>query len=128
MSQGPYNGARRDEAEPAVVKAFEDGGATVAKVNGKDVPDLLVGYLRETHLVEVKTSNAKLRPGQAEFARRWLGSPVVVARTPAQARKWLTVWRDRAERIVFPGGGGVDAAMEDQQRLEAERRRTEDPT
>ena len=100
MSQGPYNGARRDEAEPAVVKAFEAGGATVAKINGRDVPDLLVGYLRETHLVEVKTSDAKLRRGQREFARTWLGSPVLVVRTPAQARRWLKVWSGRAASLA----------------------------
>jgi hypothetical protein len=95
---GPiYGNGRRDEAEPGVVKAFEAGGATVKKLSGKDVPDLLVGFLRETHLVEVKTNKAKLRDGQAEFARTWLGSPIVVARTPAQARKWLAVWRERRE-------------------------------
>lgn len=95
MSPAPHYGARRDEAEPEVVKAFEAGGASVAKINGKDIPDLIVGYLRETHLVEVKTNKAKLRDGQATFARTWLGSPVIVARTPAQARKWLAVWRER---------------------------------
>jgi hypothetical protein len=90
-------GGRRDDAEPAVVKAYEAGGASVKKISGKDVPDLLVGFLSETHLVEVKTNRAKLRDGQAEFARTWLGSPVVVARTPAQARKWLAVWRERPD-------------------------------
>jgi hypothetical protein len=120
MSQGPYNGARRDEAEPGVVKAFESGGATVRKLNGRDVPDLLVGFLRETHLVEVKTSNAKLRPGQAEFARTWLGSPVVVARTPAQARKWLTVWRQRVTADRAPSGGGTWQAVEDADREDAD--------
>lgn len=95
MSGPIYGNGRRDEVEPGVIKAFEAGGATVKQLSGKDVPDLLVGYLLETHLVEVKTNRAKLRDGQAQFARTWLGSPVVVARTPAQARKWLTVWRQR---------------------------------
>jgi Holliday junction resolvase len=110
-------GGRRDDAEPAVVKAFKAGGASVKKISGKDVPDLLVGYLRETHLVEVKTNKAALRKGQAEFARTWLGSPVVVARTPAQARKWLAVWRERPTE----GGGGPDQAIEDAESAEVER-------
>jgi hypothetical protein len=110
-------GGRRDDAEPGVVRAFEAGGASVKKLSGKDVPDLLVGFLMETHLVEVKTNRAQLRRGQAEFARRWLGSPVVVARTPGQARKWLAVWRERAQPRV---GGGSWAGLEEQQQKPTE--------
>jgi hypothetical protein len=117
-------GGRRDDAEPGVVKAFEAGGATVKKLSGKDVPDLLVGFLRETHLVEVKTNKAKLRDGQAEFARTWLGSPVVVARTPAQARKWLAVWRERVTRADPPPPVCWDDAVEQAER-EAHRKSVE---
>jgi hypothetical protein len=115
VSQAPHYGARRDESEAGVVRAFETGGASVKKINGKDVPDLLVGFLRETHLVECKTNRAKLRDGQVTFTRTWLGSPVIVVRTPAQARKWLAVWRERAEstRITFPRGGSWQA-LEDE--------------
>jgi Holliday junction resolvase len=118
INQRGHSG-RRDGAEPGVVKAFEAGGATVTKLSGKDIPDLLVGFLRETHLVEVKTNQAKLRDGQAEFARTWLGSPVVLARTPAQARKWLAVWRERRPtlgtvlRAEHEAGGGAWQAIED---------------
>jgi Holliday junction resolvase len=115
INQRGHSG-RRDEAEPGVVKAFESGGASVTKLSGKDIPDLLVGFLRETHLVEVKTNRAKLRDGQAEFARMWLGSPVVVARTPAQARKWLAIWRERPRE---PGGGTWQIPEDvDRERLE----------
>jgi hypothetical protein len=86
---------RRDDAEPSVVEVFEAGGATVWKIAGKDIPDLLVGYLGVNHAVEVKTSNAKLRPGQSKCHGAWTGEPPVVARTPAQARKWLRIWAER---------------------------------
>lgn len=99
MSPGPTYGARRDDSEPGIVKAFRDGGATVDYLpGGNGRPDLLVGFLRESHLVETKTNNGKLRESQKKWADEWLGSPVVVARTPAQARKWLTVWRERVTK------------------------------
>ncbi len=93
-------GGKRDDAEPEVIRAFESGGASVTKLVGKDIPDLLVGFLRETHLVEVKTDNARLRDGQKRWAETWLGSPPVVARTAAQARKWLAVWRGRVNQAA----------------------------
>jgi hypothetical protein len=120
--------AKRDDAEPGVVLAFLSDGASVDKLpGGNGRPDLLVGYRGRSHLVEVKTNRAQLRPGQKQWAERWCGEAPVVARTPAQARKWLAIWREQADstRIHFPAlapcragchcgepGGGVDAAME----------------
>ncbi len=127
---GPiYATGKRDEAEPAVVRAFENGGAMVAKLSARDLPDLLVGFLGVTHLVEVKTNRARMRNGQETFAKKWLGSPVVVARTAAQARKWLAVWRERPtlgdvlRAQQETRGGGVDQAPEDADHLAAERAR-----
>ena len=91
-------GGRRDSAEPGVKDAFEAGGADVAQLSGKDIPDLLVGYLGVNHAVEVKTNNAKLREGQRRWHQEWSGERPVVARTPAQARKWLRKWADEAKR------------------------------
>ena len=60
------------------------------------------------------------------------GSPPVVARTPAQARKWLRKWEERARvtRIEFPAGAHLpsepvtwDEDLEAQQRQVGEPRR-----
>jgi hypothetical protein len=102
------NWGRRDKAEPPIVEAFEEGGATVEQL-GTPV-DLLVGYLGETHLVECKTDRAKLTPRQQRFKKRWKGRRPVVVRTAPQARKWLAVWAERAQPRV---GGGTWQAAED---------------
>ena len=90
-----YGVRRRDTAEAGVIAALREAGATVLQLTGRDVPDLLVGFAGQTHAVEVKTNRAKLKPGQARLAAEWRGSPIAVARTPAQARKLLALWRDR---------------------------------
>jgi hypothetical protein len=87
------NTGRRDVTEPPIVKAFREGDATVEFL-GSPV-DLLVGYLGETHLVEVKTSNEGLTEEQMRFRERWKGKPPVEVRTPAQAKKWLRVWSQK---------------------------------
>jgi Holliday junction resolvase len=81
--------AKRDDAEGPVVNRLRQLGATVSRVSGKDTPDLIVGFRGLTHLAEVKTGRAKLKPGQAEFARTWRGSPVATLRTPDDATAWL---------------------------------------
>jgi hypothetical protein len=93
---GPlYGNGRRDACEPEVVKAFEEGGASVAKLSGNGLPDLLVGFMGHDHLVECKTGRAGLRTSQKSFAAVWRGGPPVVVRTAPQARRWLGVWRER---------------------------------
>lgn len=110
-----YGVRRRDAAERDVIAAFEAGGASVLQLTGRDVPDLLVGYAGQTRAVEVKTNRAKLRPGQAQLAKAWQGSPILVVRTPAQARKWLRTWAEDSKhaRIEFPRGGSWQA-LEDE--------------
>jgi hypothetical protein len=117
MSGPIYSRNRRDKSEPGVVAAFVEGGATVEKL---DRPcDLLVGYLGETHLVEVKTDNGGLTDDQMRFRERWTGKPPVEVRTPAQAKKWLRIWQERRPtlstvlRAEHEAGGGVWKAAED---------------
>ncbi len=99
---------QRDENEPKIITALKAAGASVYKVSGKRIPDLLVGYLGETFLLEVKNSAAKLpsvaigkratlpggewegfdpalRKSQAEFFRDWEGKPAVIIRTVHEA-------------------------------------------
>jgi len=102
MSGPLYGLGRRDAAEPEVIAAFRSGGASVQQLSGRDVPDLLVGYLGVTRLVEVKTNRATLKPGQRRWAETWLGEAPCVARTAPQARKLLNVWAERG-RPARPG-------------------------
>jgi hypothetical protein len=50
------------------VQALRAVGAQVWKLNDADLPDLLVMYRGKQYLPEVKTGNAKRRPGQLKFA------------------------------------------------------------
>ena len=87
---------RRDRSEPAVVEAFEAGGARVVKHSGKDEPDLFVGFAGSWHPVESKTGNEKLTEGQLRWWREVAKRRPVVARTAAQARAWLKRWDNPA--------------------------------
>jgi hypothetical protein len=120
------NTGRRDLSEPAVVDAFREGGATVVKHSGKDEPDLFVGFAGAWRPVETKTSNGKLTPGQLRWWREVAKAEPVVARTPAQAKKWLAVWRERRPtlgtvRAEHEAGGGNWAIPEDVDREDRER-------
>lgn len=92
--------AKRDENEAAIVEALEAVGATVERLSGASIPDLLVGYRGVTTLMEVKqpagakggTSHRDLLPGQAAWHAAWRGSPVAVVRTPAEALAAIGVY------------------------------------
>ena len=99
MSGPLYGLGRRDAAEPEVIKAFEEGGASVQRLSAKDCPDLAVGYLGVTHLVEVKTNHKRLREGQKRWFEGWRGEAPVIARNAPQARQWLRTWSDKATSL-----------------------------
>ena len=81
---------KRDAIHSAVVDAFKDMGLSVydAAHAGHDFPDLVIGWAGLTHLVELKTGNAPLTPGQKSFAAAWRGSPVVILRSVTEAVDW----------------------------------------
>lgn len=89
---------RRDDSEPEVVTAFLEAGATVWKLSGHNVPDLLVGFLGRSHAVEVKTGNACLTAGQLVTFNAWAGEPVQIARNAAQAKRLVRIWEVAAAR------------------------------
>ena len=100
MSLARY-AAKRDCNEQPIIDEFERLGAVVQQLSSRDVPDLLVGFLGTTHLVEVKWENAQLTPGQATWHKRWAksGERPEVVRSPAHARKCIVIWtREFAER------------------------------
>jgi hypothetical protein len=101
-----FRAAKRDDSEPEVVAAFVEGGATVWKISGANVPDLMVGFLGRTHAVEVKTGNAVLTAGQlAAFgpSGAWAGEPVQIARNGAQAKRLLRQWEVAAAALESKG-------------------------
>lgn len=85
--------ARKDVNHRLIVKALEAVGCSVVPLDQTDIPDLLVGYRRITHLLEVKrplgarggSSHSKLSPGQTRFRDTWRGRPVCVVRSVTEA-------------------------------------------
>lgn len=85
--------AKRDANEAPIVEALRAAGASVERLSGPDLPDLLVGWQGANVLLEVKreagkrggTSNRKLLPGQVAWRDAWRGRPPVIVRTPEEA-------------------------------------------
>jgi hypothetical protein len=77
--------ARRDDNENAVVEALLAVGATVHRLDETGVPDLLVGFRRQTFLIEVKGPRGKLTGDQVAWHRGWRGAAAHVVRTPTEA-------------------------------------------
>lgn len=96
--------AKRDESEPAIVKALEAVGASVQRLNAGGVPDLLVGWRGKMWLLEVKlplTARGAVQPGrhrgfahgansdmtadQLMWRRAWRGPDPIIVRTPEDA-------------------------------------------
>jgi hypothetical protein len=85
-------GAHRDAVEPAIVAELQSLGCSVQPLNGKDIPDLLVGVPLPRGggvnvLLEAKTGSAQLKPGQAKWHAAWRGSKPHVIRTAAHANR-----------------------------------------
>jgi len=70
MSLHRYD-AKRDANEPEIVKALEDKGLSVYRLN--QPLDLLVGYNKRNYLVEVKVEGKKLNKNQIKFVDGWKG-------------------------------------------------------
>lgn len=86
-----------DANQEAIVKALRGAGATVQTLQdtGGGCPDLLVGYRRQTFLLEVKRPfvsgqrmarrDVSLRATQEKWHREWNGLPVSVVHDPTEA-------------------------------------------
>jgi hypothetical protein len=64
---------RRDANERIVIDALKAVGATVLQLDGKGVPDLLVGYHGATVLIEVKNPDSKSGAKPGEIRRKGRG-------------------------------------------------------
>ncbi len=87
--------ARKDANHTEIVTALRMVGASVYVLDQKGIPDLLVGYRRATHLLEVKAplgpqggkSHSKLTPDQISFLEHWRGALPRIVRSIAEALK-----------------------------------------
>lgn len=85
----PKYAARRDANESEIIAALIAAGYSVAQINARDVPDLIVGGIMADGqpgnlLMEVKDSGGKLSDGQRRFHADWRG-PIVVVRSVEDA-------------------------------------------
>ncbi len=98
---------RRDDVEPEIVKALTQVGASVEKLevrNVQGIPDLLVGINGRTYLLEVKEEHGRawkgrgktasgLLPSQEKWWSRWKGGRPVVVTTIDEALRAIGVTR-----------------------------------
>jgi len=80
---------RRDISEPQIVETLQKAGASVHRVSGKGIPDLLIGYRGKTYLAECKTGNRKLNKNQEAFFETWKGSEPMIFRSVYDVIEWL---------------------------------------
>ncbi len=80
--------ARTDDNQEQIVRALRAVGAKVQSLAavGEGTPDLLVGFRRQSYLLEVKDgakppSARKLTPDQQVWHSSWTGLPVVIVET-----------------------------------------------
>lgn len=93
----------KDGNHDAIVRRFEALGCTVAQMHACGVPgypDVCVGAIGQTHLVEIKDpgtryGRAGLNANQTAFARDWRGSPVHVVTSEDEATALVQQWRAR---------------------------------
>ena len=86
----------RDANEPAVIAALIAIGASVTKLPGGGLPDLLVSYRGVLHLLEVKNLDSSTHAKKT--TRRGIPDPTAYL-TKAQ-RKWWLAWTGKPPVIV----------------------------
>jgi hypothetical protein len=84
IMQGGFDGVNIfDRNESEIITALRKHGASVYQL---DRPvDLLVGYDRQTYLLEVKQPGGKLTEGQCDFFDEWRGGIACVVRSVEEA-------------------------------------------
>lgn len=83
--------ARVDENQSDIVAALRAIGSTVRVISqGDGIPDLLVGFMGKTILLEVKDgkkppSARKLTPAEQKFFDEWRGGSLAIVNTVDEA-------------------------------------------
>ena len=90
LKDNPYFLGWRDANEEEIVGALIAAGATVERITGRGLPDLLVGYKGENFLLEVKNprTQGQLSKDQRKWHSTWEGQCAVV-RSPDGALQIL---------------------------------------
>jgi len=80
---------RVDRNQKEIVEALREAGASVQSLAniGNGCPDLLVGYMGRTYLMEVKGIDGKYTLDQSAWLIRWKGHTVNTVRTKHDALK-----------------------------------------
>ena len=93
---------RIDANQGVIVAALRSVGCSVAITSGagNGLPDLLVGRMGETYLLELKNPNVdnthkKLTPAEQYFVEHWRGRPVAVVESVEDALRAIGVRGDR---------------------------------
>ncbi len=86
---------RRDACEKEIVRALEAAGAVVSRLDGKGIPDLLVGYRGRTILMECKDPEDGARNSRSSGAK-------VANQLGLRESQWTwwQAWRGAVPRLV----------------------------
>jgi len=91
-----------DANQKDIVAALRAVGAMVVPCHavGKGFPDLLVGYLGDTWLLEIKDPSQpkhrhELTPPQKLFHAAWMGKPIVTVFTVKEALQSIGAFRGK---------------------------------
>jgi hypothetical protein len=70
-----------------LAQVFESLGCTVADTSaaGFGFPDIVLGLIGQTHLVEIKDADGRLSTSQERFIREWRGGHIAVVQTVDEA-------------------------------------------
>ena len=71
---------RTDSNQQEIINALRSIGASVQDLSkvGCGVPDILVGYRGQNHLVEIKADKNKLTDRQVRWHNEWHGNVLVI--------------------------------------------------
>ena len=86
---------KRDMNESEIIEDLNIFGASVIQL---DKFDLIVGYLGQTHLMEVKNPDQdwSVTPAQRKIINTWLGSPMHLITNSAQA---INILRNQPDEV-----------------------------
>lgn len=89
----------RDENHGAITEAYKAMYCSVFDTSmvGFGYPDLTVGIAGQTHLVEIKGEDGKLRASQELFIKTWRGAKVVIVRNERDVMDHVKSVRERYE-------------------------------
>jgi Holliday junction resolvase len=80
--------AKRDANERPIIDTLKARGFCVTQINGKGVPDLLVGKAQRMWLVEVKAPKGKVNAAQVDWRERWTGPDPICLRSVDEAMQF----------------------------------------